>query len=423
MKISRAYKVELDPNNAQRTALLCHAGAARWAYNWGLRRKIDEYQKTGKSPSAIDLHRELNILKKADKVSGGVPWMYEVSKCAAQEALRDLDKAFSNFFRRCKEKKAGPRGFPRFKSRHRGIGGFHLTGALSASMDYAQLPRIGSVLLKESGYLPTPDRAEVRILSATVSERAGRWFVSFAVEEDRPDPKAPAGNILGIDMGIAHLATLSDGTVFENPRALKASEQRLRRLQKSLSRKKKGSSNRRKAKHRLARRHYRVSNIRKDSIQKATSVVIAKRPKLIGIETLNVRGMMKNHHLARALSDASMSEFLRVLQYKAGWAGIPIVKADRWFPSSKLCSNCGVVNEDLRLSDRVFGCSICGSKLDRDLNAALNLRNLAASTASSAGFEACGVGSSGRGRKAAVKLPTMKQESNSNQGLSLIGSV
>lgn len=173
MRISRAYKVELDPNDVQKTALLRHAGAARWAYNWGLRRKIDTYKATGKSPSAIDLHKELNVLKRTDKAFGGVPWMYEVSKCAAQEALRDLDRAYSNFFRRCKEKKAGPKGFPKFKSKHRGIGNFHLTGALRASEDHVQLPRIGSVRLKESGYLPTPDQTEIRILSATVCLQAG----------------------------------------------------------------------------------------------------------------------------------------------------------------------------------------------------------------------------------------------------------
>ena len=186
MLIARAYKVELDPNNVQKTLFRRHAGAARWAYNWGLRRKIDAYKATGKSPSAIDLHKELNALKRTDKAFGGVPWMYDVSKCAAQEALRDLDKAYQNFFRRCKEGKSGPKGFPKFKSRHRGIGSFHLTGSIKVSDKQIQLPRLGKIRLKESGYLPI-ESENTHILSATVSEKAGHWFVSLAVEETIPD--------------------------------------------------------------------------------------------------------------------------------------------------------------------------------------------------------------------------------------------
>src|SRR5471030_353236 len=169
----RAYKTQLDPNNVLRTQLLQHAGAKRWAYNWGLRRKIEEYEKTGKSPSATALHRELNRLKKAPPTQGGVPWMYEVSKCAPQEALRDLDLAFVNFFRRVKE--GGKPGFPRFKSKKRGIGGFRLTGTLKVFERHIQLPRLGRIRLKERGYLPF-DEPTVHILSATVTESSGRWF-------------------------------------------------------------------------------------------------------------------------------------------------------------------------------------------------------------------------------------------------------
>src|SRR3972149_8143111 len=173
MKIQRAYRTELDPNNEQRTALLRHAGAARWAYNYGLRRKIDIYKETGRSPSAIDLHRELNALKRKPVEEGGVPWMYEVSKAAPQEALRHLDRAFEHFFRRCKNG-AKIKGFPRFKSRKRGVGGCRLTGAIRATFSHVQLPRLGSLRLKENGYLPTTDREDVKVLSASVSEKAGR---------------------------------------------------------------------------------------------------------------------------------------------------------------------------------------------------------------------------------------------------------
>lgn len=398
--IRRAYRVELAPNNRQRTALLRHAGAARYAYNWGLRRKIEAYRTTGKSLTAIDLHRELNVLKRTPKEAGGVPWLYEVSKCAPQEALRHLDRAFANFFRRCKEG-ATRRGFPRFKSRKRGIGGFTVSGARVEDC-YVALPRIGPVRLKERGYMPTGRPSLV-----TISERAGHWFVSFAVKEPF-ETLPPTGEPIGIDVGVEHLATMSDGTVFKNPRALKAAETSLCRLQKSVSRKVKGSNNRRKAKEKLARRHYRVSNVRRDAIQKATTATIAKRPAAIGIEDLHVGGMFRNHHLARVLSDVSMSEFLRVLTYKATWAGILVVKADRWFPSSKTCSRCGAVHAGLTLGDRTFRCPACGLALGRDLNAAINLRNLAASSA----VTACGAGSSGQGRKALTKLPAMKQEPN-----------
>ena len=170
MKTLMAYKVELDPNNEQKTALLRHAGAARWAYNWGLSHRIEAYKQTKTSPSAITLHRELNKLKKSPISDGGVPWMYEISKCAPQEALRNLDRAYANFFLRCKQGKKC-KGFPQFKSRKHGIGSFSLTGSISIGESSVRLPRLGDLRLKEHGYLP---RDGVKILKATVSEKAGR---------------------------------------------------------------------------------------------------------------------------------------------------------------------------------------------------------------------------------------------------------
>jgi putative transposase len=234
LRVLRAYKTELDPNNATRTLLRKHAGARRWAYNWGLRRKIEDYEKTGKSPSAKALHRELNRLKKADPREGGVPWMYDVSKCAPQEALRDLDLAYEHFFRRLKEGQKP--GFPRFKSKKKGLGGFRLTGTIRVFERHLELPRLGRIRLKERGYLPLGS-PEIRILSAQVTERAGRWYVSLQVEEEIqiPEPPLEAG---GVDLGLSALATLSDGTPFENPKALAQAERKLRRLQRALSRKK-----------------------------------------------------------------------------------------------------------------------------------------------------------------------------------------
>jgi putative transposase len=381
VKINRAYRVELDPNNVQRTALLRHAGCARWAYNWGLRRKIEEYETHGKSPGAMALHRDLNALKKTATEDGGVPWMYEVSKCAPQEALRDLDRAFQHFFRRCKQGDKR-KGFPRFKSRKRGIGGFRLTGTIKVTEDgrHVQLPKLGLLRVKERGYLPGPDGDGVRILSATVTEQAGHWFVSLAVEQEIADAEQrPTGDTVGVDVGIKTLATVSDGRTFDNPKSLRGAEARLRRLQKAVSRKQRGSNNRKKAVEQLRRQHYRVTCIRRDSIHKATSA-ITKSASAIGIETLNVKGMMQNRRLSKALSDASLSEFLRQIEYKARWRGAVVVKADRFYPSSKTCSGCGSVKSDLTLGDRTYRCESCGLVIGRDLNAALNLRALAVSS-------------------------------------------
>jgi putative transposase len=368
----KCYKTELDPNNSQRTALLRHAGAARVAYNWGLQKKIEARQAGAKSPTAIDLHKELNALKKVSKAEGGFPWMYEVSKCAPQEALRHLDRAFEGFFRRCRSGKGKP-GFPKFKSRKKGIGSFTLAGAIHTREKAIQIPRLGVLRLKEADYFPS----NTRIISATVSEKAGHWFVS--IQTDEMPFRSLGTEILGCDVGIKSMAVLSDGTIFENPKALKVAEDRLRILQKDVSRKHKGSRNRKKAVQRLARQHYRVSCIRKDAIHKATSA-IAKRTMLLGIESLNVSGMMKNHCLARSLSDAGLAEFHRQLEYKMKWAGGRVVKADRFFPSSKTCSACGFVKQGLTLGEREWVCPACNARHDRDVNAAINLRDLAVSS-------------------------------------------
>ena len=364
MKIKRAYMTELDPNNVQRTALLKHAGVARFAYNWGLARRMEEYERTGKSSNAIGLHRQLNALKKTN-----FPWMYEVSKAAPQEALRDLDRAYKNFFE-------GRAKFPKFRSRRRGIGGFRLTGSIRVFNDSIQLPRIGRVRLKEKDYLPTEG---VHILSATVSERAGRWFVSVQVEEEIEVP-TNTGPIAGVDVGISKLATISDGTIIENPKALARFERKKKRLQRSLSRKVKGSGNRLNAKMRLARCDLRIASIRMDGQHKAT-MMLARTKSVIGVESLNVAGLMKNHCLARQLADAGIGEFLRQLEYKTKWNGGTVIAADPFFPSTKGCSNCGVAKDEMPLSERIYKCGSCGFEADRDLNAAINLASVAASWA------------------------------------------
>lgn len=370
MLIRRGYKTELNPNEVQRTALLQHAGTARFAFNWGLARRQEEYKATGETLNAIALHRELNGLKKTD-----FPWMYESSKCAPQEALRDLDNAFKRFFK-------GQGKYPRFKSKKRGIGSFTLTGAIRVLDDRIQLPRIGAVRLKERAYIPT----DAHILGVTVSEKAGRWFVSVQVEEEHEVP-INTGPVAGVDLGIKNLAAVSDGTVFQNPKSLSRFQRKLKRQQREVSRKQKGSNNRRKAVRRLARIHAKIGNIRKDAIHKATTE-LARTKSVIVVEDLNVQGMMKNHNLAGSIMDAAWSEFRRQLEYKAAWYGSRVVVADGFYPSSKTCSVCGYVKSELSLSERVFKCEVCHSETDRDLNAAIGLSRLAVS--STERLNACG---------------------------------
>lgn len=378
--VVRGYKTELALNNAQTTACLKHAGAARYSYNWGLRRYQEEREAGRKAPNAISLHKELNALKQSDLL-----WMYEVSKAAPQESLRDLEKAFKNFWKRCQLKKQGrwrgKLGFPRFKSKKRGIGSFRLTGAIHVGENWIQLPRLGKLRLKERGYLPTK---EVKILSATVSEQAGKWFVSVQVEEEQAEPGFAVGETIGLDQGVKALATLSDGRVIGNPKALGSRLKKLKRLSRQHARKQKGSKNRQKATRKLARLHAHIANVRKDTLHQVTSLIVAKtkpdheRPSCIVLEDLHIRGMLKNRKLSRAIADVGLFEFRRQLEYKAKQAGSLVYTVSRWEPSSKTCSWCGWIDDDLRLSDRLFHCEECGDVIDRDLNAAINLALTAA---------------------------------------------
>lgn len=388
MKVVRGYKTELDLNNAQRTACLKHAGAARFAYNWGLARSIEVYRTTSKRPSAIQLHKELNALKQTE-----FPWMYEVSKCAMQEALRDLDNAYKHFFRKAKLKKQGKHkgklGFPQFKKKSKAIGSFRLTGSIKVYEDAVQLPRLGRLHLHEKKFIPLEN---VHILSATVSEQAGRWFVSIQVEEQQEQPTPTATSAIGVDLGIKTLATLSDGVMFDNPRASKHAQKKLRRLERQKSRRKKGSKNRAKTRKAIARLHARITNIRKDATHKLTSY-LCKNHALVAIEDLHTSGMLKNHCLAQAVADSNFGEIRRQLEYKATWHGTHLVVIDRFYPSSKTCAACGWIDENLTLADRVFICHDCGSVVDRDYNAAQNIRMVAVSSIDTQ--NACGQSSSG----------------------------
>ena len=375
--VLEAVKVALDPSPAQERLLLSHAGGARFAFNAGLAR-VKEALDAGAKPewSFYSLVRWWNANKDALAVSDdGVIWWGENSKEAYSSGLEALAKGLSNWAKSRKGVRKGRRvGFPRFKSKDRTVPRFAYTtgrfGLIDGDPKALKLPRIGRVHCMEN----VAERVDgARVLRMTVSQRAGRWYASLTVErDDKPVTKPPRGGAVGVDLGIKTLATLSDGTVIENPRCLAASERRLKKAQKALSRKVKGSNRRAKARAKVARIHARVANQRQDAMHKATTW-LANTYSEICIEDLNVAGMVKNHHLAKAVSDAAFGEFRRQLDYKTARNGAALHVVDRWYPSSKTCSKCGAVKAKLSLSERVFHCDGCGLVMDRDLNAAVNI--------------------------------------------------
>lgn len=373
MEVNCAYRYELKPNIAQRVLLAKHAGAARFTYNWGLAKRIALYEQDKKSTNAIEQHRLLNTLKSTE-----FPWLYEVSKCAPQEALRDLDRAFKNFFRGISQKSSI--GFPSFKKK--GIrDSFRLTGTIKVKGKKVQLPRLGLIRLKEN------PKHKGKILSATVVREADRWFVSLSVVMERPDPQPIQGEAVGIDLGLSLFAQLSNGQEILAPKPLAKNLKRLKKASQKHSRRCKGSKNRKKSALRLARLHRKNKNIRRDFLHKQ-STNLAKTKSVIVLEDLDVLGMLSKNRLNRSISDAGWSEFRRMLEYKTKWYGSKIVIAPQFYPSSKLCSACGFKLEKLSLNTRQWQCPSCQSVHNRDLNAAHNL--LRFYTGSSPGINACG---------------------------------
>ncbi|NEQ72792.1 MAG: IS200/IS605 family element transposase accessory protein TnpB [Okeania sp. SIO2C9] len=350
----QSIKTKLKLNNYQKTILAKHAGVARHAYNWGLVTCIKEYEETKKRPSAITLHKRL-----VAEVKSINPWYYEVSKCAPQQALRDLERAFKNFLT------IPERGFPLFKKKGR-KDSFYLEGSIKIFQgNYIQLPRIGVVKTYE--ILPNCKVKNVRI-----SKRADNWYISFKYDiESAPTEKVE--ETIGVDIGINTLATCSDGSKFANVKAYRQAKKQLVRHQRAVSKKVIGSKNRRKAVKKLAKVHKKVADIRADALHKLTTW-LAKNHSTIVIEDLNVSGMLKNHKLASAIADCGFYEFKRQITYKCEWYGSELVIADRFYPSSQICSNCGH-QQKMPLHLRTYECSECSFEADRDLNAAINLKN------------------------------------------------
>ena len=373
-----AVKVALDPSPVQERLLLSHAGAARFAFNAGLAH-VKEALEAGEKPewSYYSLVRWWNASKDTLAIGDdGVPWWRENSKEAANSGLRSLASALSNWSKSRKGLRKGRRvGFPRFRAKDRTVPRFAYTtgsfGLIHGDPKALKLPRIGRVHCMED---VTTRVGDARVLRMTVSQRAGCWYAALTVErEDKPVTQVPKGGAVGVDLGIKTLATLSDGTIIPNPRALNTRLKALRKAQQALSRKTKGSARRRKAQERVARLHARVADVRADAINKATTM-IARTYSVVCIEDLNVAGMVKNRRLARSVSDASLGEFRRQLDYKTARTGATLHVVDRWYPSSKTCSACGAVKAKLSLNERVYRCDTCGLVMDRDLNAAINIK-------------------------------------------------
>jgi putative transposase len=416
MLVHQGFRFELDPPNATRSALSSHCGASRYAFNWGLRLVNDQLEATRKlTVLAIRQGADLEeAITWARKLTGPLPfslpalrrawnatkhevapWWAENSKEAYSSGLDGLARALENWSKGRRGERAGHSGFPTQKKKgHRRSCRF-TTGSIGVVDDrHVKLPRIGRVRTKEQAkkLRELLDDGRARICSATISEEAGRWFVSFTCKVERHDvPGRLPEAVVGVDLGVKHLAVLSTGEVVENPKALGRYARRIAGLSRELARRELGSKRRRRTKAKLARCHAKVANTRRDAIHELTSDLASSYGTVV-IEDLNVAGMTaaprsKPDHagghgpngrrrkagLNRAILDASFGEVRRQLVYKLAWHGGTLVVADRFFASSKLCSSCGAVKAKLCLDERTYCCEHCGLVLDRDLNAALNL--------------------------------------------------
>jgi len=368
--IRQAFRFELDPNQAQRALLAKSVGCSRFVYNWGLAESVRCFESTGKRPRLGELKTRLVALKR-----GEAPWLYGVSAHIGQSALKDLNIAFERFFKGLGDGREV--GFPRFKRKGERDSARLYQVALEER--HVRLPMIGRVRLKESR---SRRGFEGRILSATIRRRADRWFVALTVEREREivplRPVRKSSDVVGVDLGLKAAAVIHDGTgvrVIQPQRPLRKNLKKLRRLNRRLTRKQKGSRNRERARLKLARLHYKISCQRQDFLHQL-SASLAKTKSVIVLEDLDVRGMQRNRRVALFISDAGFAELRRQLTYKSEWYGATLLVAGRFYPSSKTCSGCGVIRQVLRLSERRFECEACGRSLDRDENAAINLRRL-----------------------------------------------
>ena len=371
--VLKAYKYRIYPTKTQEVLLVKHFGCARYIYNYGLERKIKSYAETQKSLSRFAIQSDLPKLKRAEETK----WLAEVNSLSLHAALLNLDRAFTRFF---KEKQ----GFPKFKSKHDNNQSFQVPQNTTVDFD---THKVSIPKFKEDIKCKFDRRFRGKIKTSTVSRTpTGKYFISILVETDvYPVNKAPIdeNKAVGVDLGIKTFATLSDGTEIQNPKNLKKSLKKLKRMQRSVSRKVKGSNSRRKAVKLLAIQYEKVTNRRKDFLHKASRFLIDHYD-TICLETLAAANMMKNHRLAQALSDISLGKFNTYMDYKAEWYGKNIIRIGRFEPSSKMCS-CGHIYKELTLKDRVWTCPVCGSVNQRDLLAANNIKKFAFKSNNTAG--------------------------------------
>jgi len=368
-----SHKIRLDPTETQIVQFKKACGCARFAWNWALAKWNEKYA-AGEKCSGNSLNKELNSIK------GEVfPWMYESPARASERPFANLQTAFQRFF----NKKAK---YPKFKSKSKSHDSFYVHNRdVKIKNKTCQLPLIGEVGMREEL------RLSGKIMSGVVSRIADQWYLSVTVELDKlPITVKKTDKVIGIDLGLRETIVTDDGDIFKAPKPLKKYSKILTRRSRQHSKKVKSSKNKAKSQMKLAKLHAKIANIRKDFTHKATTKLIDEN-QVIGLEDLNVAGMMKNHCLAKAISDVSWAEIRRQLEYKSAIYGREVRLVGRFFPSSKTCSKCGSVKKTLGLDERVFKCSDCGYTIDRDLNAAINIKDTVGHTGINAWGENCEV--------------------------------
>ena len=354
--IHKSYKFRISPDKEQKILLSKHFGATRFVFNRYLNIRKETYLEEKKSLNYYDNAKDLTKLKKEEEFV----WLKEINSQSLQSSLRNLDTAYNNFFRRQTQ-------FPRFKSKY-DRQSFTVPQSVTIEEGKLSIPKF-----KKGIDINIHREIEGKLLFATISKSTtGNYYVSITCEVEYT-PFEKTNSKIGIDTGIKDLAILSDGKVYENIKTLKTNLKKLKYEQRQLSKKTKGSNSRLKQKSKLARVHEKVTNIRKDYLHKVSTEII-KNHDVICIEDLAVKNMMKNHKLAQAFSDVSLGAFYTMLEYKANWNDKVVVKIDRFFPSSKTCSNCNYINQDLTLKDRKWTCPSCNTIHDRDFNASINIK-------------------------------------------------
>lgn len=368
----RSLKIRLYPTKEQETLFKKHIGAERYIYNWGLALNNELYKECKKKYSTVDLGKKLTQYKKE------VLWLNEISNATLKESLRCLDKAYTNFYKKRAE-------LPKFKSKKRSKLSFYSRyEKIYFKETVVNLEKIGKVKYKSSYDI---DLTQISKFSNPHVSYNGRcWILTIGIEIPIKEVEL-TNEVIGIDLGIKNLAICSNKMIFKNinkTKIIKSLEKKLHRLQRKISKKynmnKEGkryvkTSNIIKLEKRIKKLHRKLRNIRLDYTHKSTTSIVKNKPCRVVMEDLNISGMMKNKHLAKAIQQQNLYEFIRQMKYKCEWLGIEFVQVDRFYPSSKTCSSCGAIKKDLKLSDRTYVCKECGTIIDRDYNASVNLAN------------------------------------------------